>query len=221
MSYGFEVYNSSGNLIIDDKFAATLVNSNGIANAGSQAGFINERGFLAGDLMWAAPYYSGTVPANDFIAVSYTVLYPFYANGPYTQFRTWCDGSYSSLTEQQCASQVKWYRTSGIDTPDPSTSGYGLEVYDEDGNVTFTSNTGEFMEVVSSGRAQPGFGTYIFNAPAGETITDYYVAVNNFFEFQEGNVTSYTRAFYDNNNNRILITTNVLNFRYLIGKLIT
>jgi hypothetical protein len=219
MSYGLEIQNSSGNIIIDDKYANTLVNSSGIASKGSAAGFINQNSvFLGGDLLWASPYYSGTVAANDFIAVSYTWFNPGSGN---IQLRSWCDGDYSALSDSQCADEIKWYRTSGLITPNPSTSGYGLEIYDENGNVNFTSNTGEFIEVVSSGRAIPGFGTAIFNAPAGENIRDYYVAVNNFFEFEESNVASYTRAFYDNTYNRILVTTNVLEFRYLIGKVIT
>lgn len=219
MSYGLEIRNSSDHIIIDDTYVTTLVNSNGVADQGTAGGFINSNSiFLEGDLLWAAPYYSGAVPANDFIAVSYTWFNPGAGN---IQLRSWCDGSYSALSASQCASKVKWYRTSGLTTPNPSNSGYGLEIYDENGNVTFTSNTGDFVEVVSSGRAIPGFGTAIFNAPAGESITDYYVAVNNFFEFNDSGVTSYTRAFYDNTNNRILVTTNVLEFRYLIGRVLT
>lgn len=236
MSYGLEIRNSSNNIIIDENHTVPLVLSTGIAAAGSIGGWAAEgQSQLSvlddGNLLWGKPYYA-TPPTTgtDYISVDYSfITIPPPVNST-IELRTWADGTYGSLPATAYADNVAWVRENSTNEETPTTTGYGMEIYDGNGNVVFTSNTGSFMEVVASG-VSTDTTSFVFTAPQGESIYDYYVLANTFYDWTTtyqingSSVTSalFNRALYNYQANTITVSsaTRGQTVSQLIGKLIS
>lgn len=204
MSYGITVENIDGNVIIDSTFRNFDVLYQGSKSPGDAYPGITGFDFQT-DLLFAKPNRN-TESTLD-IAIS-TIGTP-----------VWSDTSSSSFFPFVIPSSGWAYKT--LRPLASGDTGYGFNIFNEDGDVCFSTAFLEIFNVLGAGSfvggSSNGGATYYpsvnqtvftFEPPSPFSINDVYVSINNFFYFEILNNYSYFYARYDYTNNRITLTTN-------------
>lgn len=204
MSYGLEIKNSAGNVIIEDSYKNFQVVAYGTTQAGSVIPYTNT--FNDGGLVFGKP--SG-VNQNDsygwHIAGNSTSATVFTGNGgtvtlsdpvqdrpnPFSGNTQQYDYTQTPITLPavgKISPYVDWVyvKPSAIS---PSSSEYGLEVYAADGSVSYSSVLESNFELVASttiSNFSPAaygqddmHGTAYYGVPSGENAFDYYMCLTN------------------------------------------
>lgn len=204
MSYGFEVKNTSGNIIID----STARNFDRLYQGNKTPGsaYPGITGFdFETDLLFAKPN-RGSESVLD-VAIS-TLGSP-----------AWSPTSSSSFFPFVIPSSGWAYKT--LRQKAAGGSGYGINVFDEDERCCFSTAFLEIFKVIGAasftGGSSNGGATYFplvgqtifnFTPPDGSSIEDIYVSINNFFYFEILNNYSYVYARYNYSTNTLSINTN-------------
>lgn len=185
MSYGIEIKNSDSHIIIDDKYPNLLVTHSGIVSAGSSYPPPNTN-LSNGDMVMVQPRGKTSGTWRSYIRLP-------------------------TAQEGEDAPAIDWnnditFPSSGIEVPSSwnykilkpfgltkSTTGYGLEIYDETGEeVMFSSEIDNNMEIVAVGNVNPYNQDPVpsealdstadlqatYYIPYGEDINDYFVMIN-------------------------------------------
>lgn len=206
MSYGLEVKNSAGNLIVDDIYKNFQVHSYGIADAGDTIE-IPISSYEDGGLVFGRPY---GVNKND------TAGWHIAANAGYATVYDQVTGVLQPGIP--LADPVMWntnsnqnidYSTTAITSPPigkitpkvewvyvrPSVTGagdtdYGLEVYAPDGSVSFSSGIDTSFDIVGVGQVGSAGGTQAFGFHHTGTFGtgtddpfDYWICMSNLLNF--------------------------------------
>jgi hypothetical protein len=215
MSYGLEIRNSDGNIIIDTVYPNTEIVSSGTFS--SSVSYPGVSGFdEATDLLFVAP--NDTNPQYGYVNVQ-TYIPPNVSSRTFSL----TDG----VTAYPTSLSFKSLRPS-VSTP--SNSEYGLEVFDENGNLTFTSLTESVFQIVAGGNfvcTATNLTPVVdasFDIPTGDNITDYFVLVNHIHYLDLdflGNIQFIAQYRYDTNKINFLCNITGLRIPYLIGKLVS
>lgn len=209
MSYGFEVYNADGNIIIDQNYGTTLpVEPLGFPSTvpANSVQFTVFPGYST---------YSGNVLNSD-IVIAQPNRNP--ADPNEAVYVGGMNGLWGFNSPVMAPYGTKYYRLRKISSV--SQEEYGLVVYEEDGvTPTFDSNQlSSIFNVVAKPFSTDGTLAW-YDIPSGENIDDYFVILQKetstafTVDFGAGNFTSITykgAAVYDFANNRIA-------FRYGTG----
>lgn len=215
MSYGLEIRNSDNNVIIDTVYPNTEIVSSGTFS--SSVSYPSVSGFDANtDLLFVSP--NDTNPQFGYLNVRTYIP-------PNVSGRTFSvnDGVQVHPTSLSYKSIRPTFST-------PSNSEYGLEIFDENGNLTFTSLNENVFQIVAGGNFVCTASDITpvvdasFDIPTGDNITDYFVLVNHIHYLDLdflGNVQFIAQYRYDTNKINFLCNITGLTIPYLIGKLVS
>lgn len=201
MSYGIEIKNTSGNIIIDDTYRNFEVSASGSKVPGNAYPGIS--GFNLGtDMLMAKP----NRVSENFLDIAIN----------YSSTPSW-GGDFSSPFTNPNSWSYKVLRPS-VTIPG---SGYGIEIFNSSGQLCFSSNTLEVFNVMAAGNFRGGFSnngaiytsatnttTLEFSPASYESIEDYYISTANLWFLSIFGGYSYIYARYHYVNNTIYISTN-------------
>lgn len=258
MTYGIEIKNNDGNVIIDGSHGNFLVRGAGTANFAATAGtgytpagdpldgstgYIPNSGVqgngnvLGNELLFAVPYNSGGFASTAQVHLEGTLTWG--TNVQRLQRRHGRNEASQGSTPSPKPPQFKWFQiagcgSTGFPIPSSSSTDYGIEIYDSNQDVMFTtaqlSSFGVLQGVVTTTGGSSGYTvsgetytdayTATFVAPAGEDIYDYYVTVNNmYFANVSGNTKNAVKAVYQHSTRSITFISSYNAKTFLIGKL--
>lgn len=167
MSYGIEVTNSDNRVIIDSEYKNFQVKSDGTTvNGGLMPTRVDD------ELVFAKPTRDAGKTSG------YHLLAQQIPNNS-TSRADWKMGvDDSGWPDVNWPDSYTWF----ILAPSVVTAGtgYGVEVFDASGDLCFSSNISESIEVVASGTIGAN-GSYTYDIPAGDDIEDYYVYIEQTF----------------------------------------
>jgi len=165
MAFGIEIINNNDRILIDNNYPNIGFFSTSTSTATSGSNYPGLAGNVASDLVVAR----ANTNTNGVVSKDINSTPP-----------TWYAGGTSPIT---------YYLLRRFDTLGVSQSGYGVQVYANTGNVTFTSNISKNFEIVTVGT----FNSFISNTfniafPSSTTwysdFTKYYCAINPTASFQ-------------------------------------
>jgi len=206
MSYGIEIRNSDGNIIIEDGFKNFQVVAFGTTSAGSVIPYGNN--FLTGGLIFGKPsgvnqndfygwHIAGNSTTGNFVGVgrgSVNLVDPVQERpNPFSGNTTTYDYTTTPITLPnvgKMAPSVDWvYVEPSATSPNPSD--YGLEVYAADGTVSYTSTVESEFDLTSvvtiTNFDPPYYGQDDFHATgffsASDSAFNYYMCLSNLVSF--------------------------------------
>jgi len=206
MSYGIEIRNSDGNIIIEDAFKNFQVVAFGTTNAGSVIPYSNN--FNTGGLVFGKPsgvnqndvygwHIAGNSVGGVFVGLSsgaVSLVDPVQERpNPFSGNTTTYDYTTTPITRPyvgKMAPSVDWvYVEPSATSPNPSD--YGLEVYAADGTVSYSSTVESEFDLTSvvtiTNFDPPLYGDDDFHATgffsASDSAFNYYMCLSSLSSF--------------------------------------
>jgi hypothetical protein len=226
MSYGIEIQNADGRIVIDSSYVNLGLISNTVSTATKGSAYPGLGGTTASDLIFARAETN--------------------SNGIVGKYLTeWAQNMNVGIPNLVIANTFIYYAVrSNSSLLSPGSTGYGFEVYNESGNVAFSSNITKNFEIVVAGvfnaaAANAPSITFPSSSTTYSNLDKYYCVVDNTSVVEDaredrfGNLTTqayrigYTYQWLGSNTGRITVNNSLFfsgtfnlnfDFHYMIVK---